>query len=113
MMRWDDKKPIYQQLRDKIVKAIIDGSYVEGEMIPSIRKISTEYQINPLTVSKAYQSLLDDNVIEKRRGLGMLVKAGARQRLLTQEKQYFLKKQWPQIKNKLERLGIDLKELLK
>ena len=113
MMRWDDKKPIYQQLRNKIVEAIIDGSYREGEMIPSIRKISTEYQINPLTVSKAYQSLLNENVIEKRRGLGMLVKAGARHHLLTQEKQYFLKKQWPQIKNKLERLGIDLKELLK
>ncbi len=89
MMRWDEKKPIYHQLRDKIVEAIIDGSYVEGEMIPSIRKISTEYQINPLTVSKVYQSLLDDNFIEKRRGLGMIVKAGARHRLLTQEKNIF------------------------
>lgn len=112
-MRWDDKQPIYQQLKDKIIEAILNGSYAEGEMIPSIRKISTEYQINPLTISKAYQSLVNDQVIKKRRGIGMVVRPGARQRLLAQEREYFLKKQWPEIKIKLQRLGIKPEKLLK
>ena len=112
-MRWDDKQPIYQQVKDKVVAAIIDGSYAEGQMIPSIRKISTEYQINPLTVSKAYQALVEDGVIEKHRGMGMVVKVGARLKLLAEEKDYFIKTEWPNIKSKLERLGIELEELLK
>ena len=91
-MRWDDKQPIYQQLKDKIIAAIMDGSYAEGETIPSIRKISTEYQINPLTVSKAYQSLVDDGVLLKKRGIGMVVTAWARNKLLLQEKKSFSRK---------------------
>lgn len=112
-MRWDDKQPIYQQLKDKVIRAIMDGSYAEGEIIPSIRKISTEYQINPLTVSKAYQSLVEDEVIEKRRGIGMVVREGARSKLIAEERKYFMKIEWPEIKSKLKRLGIELEELMK
>lgn len=112
-MHWDDKQPIYQQLKNKVVDAILEGSYAEGEMIPSIRKISIEYQINPLTVSKAYQSLVDESIIEKRRGMGMVVKAGSRSYLLAQKKRHFLQTEWPEIQTKLQRLGIKIEELLK
>ena len=112
-MRWNDKQPIYQQLRDKIVAAIMDGSYAEGDMIPSIRQISSDYQINPLTVSKAYQGLVADQVIEKRRGMGMIVKKGAQKNLSASEKKQFLKTEWPDIKKKIQSLSIDIEELLK
>lgn len=96
-----------------IAAAIMDGSYPEGKMIPSIRNISTEYKINPITVSKAFQSLVDEGVLEKKRGLGMCVTDGAQQLLLSNEKQTFLESEWPRIKDKIKRLGLDIEELIK
>ena len=112
-MQWNNKQPIYQQLKDKIAVAIMDGSLQEGEAIPSIRQISADYAVNPITVSKAYQGLVDDEVIEKRRGLGMYVKQGAQKALLKLEKQRFLQQEWPQIKQRIGQLGFDIAELLK
>ncbi len=112
-MQWNNKQPIYQQLKDKIATAIMDGTLAEGEPIPSIRQISTDYQVNPITVSKAFQGLVDDEVIEKRRGLGMFVNPGARQALLKLEKQRFLQQEWPDIKQRIHQLGFDVAELLK
>lgn len=111
-MQWNNKQPIYLQLKDAVVTQILDGSIAEGEMIPSIRQISMEYQLNPLTVSKAYQILVDDGIIKKQRGIGMHVIVGARQKLLAYQKQFFLEKEWPLLKQKLARLQIDLKELI-
>ncbi len=110
-MQWNDKQPIYQQLKEKIAAAIMDGDINEGDAIPSIRKVCTDYQINPMTVSKAYQALVDDDIIEKQRGLGMFVKIGARQRLLESEKNHFLDAEWPLILEKIKRLGLNIEEL--
>ena len=112
-MQWHSNTPIYQQLKDKLTAAILDGSFAEGEAIPSIRQVSTEYRVNPITVSKAYQLLVDDNILEKRRGLGMFVKANAQKALLSLEKERFLKNEWPTIKEKVRQLNIDIEELLK
>lgn len=112
-MRWNDKQPIYLQLKDKMIAAIMDGSYAEASVIPSIRQMSAEYRINPLTVSKAYQALVEEGVLEKRRGLGMFVAKGAQHKLLNREKQRFLKDEWPDIKNRMRRLGIILEEIIK
>jgi GntR family transcriptional regulator len=112
-MRWNDKQPIYQQLKEKLTTTILDGSYPEGEAIPSIRQVSADYQINPITVSKAYQELVNDGVLEKRRGLGMFVKTGASNKLLQLETKRFLKDEWPSVKAKIARLGLKLSELLK
>ncbi|MDF1796486.1 MAG: GntR family transcriptional regulator [Coxiellaceae bacterium] len=112
-MQWNNKQPIYQQLKDKIAAAIMDGSLQEGEAIPSIRQVSADYAVNPITVSKAFQGLVDDEVIEKRRGLGMFVRQGAQKALLKLEKQRFLQQEWPQIKQRINQLGFDAAELLK
>ncbi|MDF1654388.1 MAG: GntR family transcriptional regulator [Coxiellaceae bacterium] len=112
-MQWNNKQPIYQQLKDKIAVAIMDGSLQEGEAIPSIRQVSADYAVNPITVSKAFQGLVDDEVIEKRRGLGMYVKQGAQKALLKLEKQRFIQQEWPQIKQRISQLGFDVAELLK
>ena len=110
-MQWTNKQPIYLQLKDKITSQIVDGTIAEGDMITSIRQVSLDYQINPLTVSKAYQALVDDGILKKRRGLGMKVVSGAQKKLLTQQKRQFLEQEWPLLKEKLVRLHIDLKEL--
>lgn len=112
-MKWNDKQPIYQQIRDKIANAILDGSLTEGEAIPSIRQLSSDYQINPLTVSKAYQTLSEEKLISKRRGMGMYVNDGAQAALLQKERQRFIKEELPQLKQKIQRLGFTLAELLK
>jgi GntR family transcriptional regulator len=111
-MEWNNKQPIYLQLKDKVSSQILDGKISEGEMIPSIRQVSMDYQLNPLTVSKAYQSLVDDGIIVKQRGLGMKVIEGAQQKLMEQQRQHFLELEWPQLKEKLQRLNINIKELL-
>ena len=108
---WDDTQPIYRQLRDKIVALIIEGVLQEGEAIPSVRQVASEYRINHLTVSKAYQELVDDGLLQKRRGLGMFVEAGAKQILLTREREKFIETEVPQIKQKMERLGISTEDL--
>jgi GntR family transcriptional regulator len=110
---WNDSQPIYRQLRDRVVAMILDGLLNEGDPLPSVRSVAAEYRVNPLTVLKAYQQLVGEELVETRRGLGMFVKAGARDLLLTGERQKFLAEQWPTIAAKIERLGITPKELMR
>lgn len=110
--RWDDNQPIYWQLREKTIAAILDGSLPEGQPLPSVRQVAVDLQINPLTVSKAYQSLVDDGLVEKRRGVGMFVYEGAREKLMKSERIRFLKDEWPRIAERIEQLGLTLEDLL-
>ncbi|MDT8439833.1 MAG: GntR family transcriptional regulator [Wenzhouxiangellaceae bacterium] len=110
--RWDDNQPIYWQLRRQTVAAMLDGSLAEGDALPSVRQVAVDFQVNPLTVSKAYQSLVDDGIVEKRRGIGMFVVAGAREKLLDSERQKFLAEEWPRIRERIESLGLDPARLL-
>ncbi|HSV62814.1 MAG TPA: GntR family transcriptional regulator [Chthoniobacterales bacterium] len=108
---WNDNQPIYRQLRDRGVHMILDGVLKEGDPLPSVRNVAAEFRVNPLTVLKAYQHLVDENLVEMKRGLGMFVKPGARELLLKGERQKFLKEEWPRIAETIERLGITEKEL--
>jgi len=108
---WSDNQPIYRQLRDRVVAMILEDALKEGDPLPSVRSVAAEYQINPLTVLKGYQSLVDEGLVEKRRGLGMFVKEGARKSLMKNEREQFLKNEWPQILQRIQRLGLDLMEL--
>lgn len=109
---WDDNQPIYWQLREKTVAAILDGTLAEGEPLPSVRQVAVDFQINPLTVSKAYQSLVDDELVDKRRGVGMFVRNGARDQLLKSEREKFLQEEWPRLAARIEQLGLNLEELI-
>src|SRR5215467_9137935 len=109
---WNDNQPIYRQLRDRVVHMILDGVLNEGDPLPSVRNVAADYRLNPLTVLKAYQELADEEMVEKRRGLGMFVKTGARDLLLRGERQKFLKEHWPRVHATIRRLGLDPKELL-
>ena len=109
---WNNSQPIYRQLRDRGVHMILDGVLKEGDPLPSVRNVAAEYRVNPLTVLKAYQQLVDEDLVEKKRGLGMFVKAGARDLLLQGERQKFLTEQWPAIAATIQRLGLTPKELL-
>jgi len=108
---WNDRQPIYRQLRDRGVHMILDGVLKEGDPLPSVRHVAAEYRVNPLTVLKAYQELVDEQLVETRRGLGMFVKAGARDLLLQGERQKFLAEEWPRIFSTIQRLGLTQKEL--
>jgi GntR family transcriptional regulator len=110
---WNDSVPIYRQLRDRVVAMILDGALNEGDPLPSVRQVAADFQINPLTVSKAYQELVDDQLVEKRRGLGMFVNDGAREALLKSERERFLREEWPALFARLQRLGLDLKTLMR
>jgi GntR family transcriptional regulator len=109
---WNDNAPIYRQLRDRVVAMILDGILKQGDALPSVRQVAADFQLNPITVSKAYQELVDDQLVEKRRGLGMYVTEGARDALLHSERERFLREEWPVLRERLERLGLDLKTLL-
>jgi GntR family transcriptional regulator len=109
---WNDSQPIYRQLRDRVVAMILDGLLNEGDPLPSVRSVAAEYRVNPLTVLKAYQQLVAEELVETRRGLGMFVNAGARDLLLKGERQKFLTDRWPAIAATIQRLGITPKELL-
>ena len=109
---WNDKDPIYRQLHDRIVESILEGIFADGEALPSVRQLASEHRINPITVSKALQMLVEDELVEKRRGLGMFVMTGARSRLTELERNRFLEKEWPQICEKISRLGLSSEELL-
>ncbi|MBZ0224111.1 MAG: GntR family transcriptional regulator [Dokdonella sp.] len=109
---WSDSTPIYRQLRDRVVAMILDGVLKPGDPLPSVRQVSGDFQINPITVSKAYQELVDENLVEKRRGLGMYVTDGAPEALLKSERERFLRDEWPALRARLLRLGFDLKQLL-
>ncbi len=109
---WNDSQPIYRQLRDRVVAMILDRVLKEGEPLPSVRNVAAEYRINPLTVLKSYQQLVDEQLVERKRGLGMFVKPGARNLLLEGERQKFLAEQWPRIYATIQRLGLTPEELL-
>lgn len=109
---WNDKEPIYLQLRDRLVELILDGALLEGEPLPSVRQISSEQRINPITVSKAFQLMVDDGLVEKRRGRGMYVVTGAKTRLVELERKKFLQDEWPAILRRIARLGLEADELL-
>src|SRR3954447_26580535 len=108
---WNDSQPIYRQLRDRAVHMILDGVLKEGDALPSVRVVSVENRVNPLTVLKAYQQLVDEQLVEMKRGLGMFVKTGARDVLLKGERQKFLAEEWPRVAEKIERLGLTQSEL--
>ena len=108
---WNDRQPIYRQLRDRGVHMILDGVLKEGDPLPSVRHVAAEYRVNPLTVLKAYQQLVDEQLVEMRRGLGMFVKEGARDLLLKGEREKFLSEEWPQVAATIQRLGLTQKEL--
>jgi len=109
---WNDNQPIYRQLRDRVVHMILEGVLKEGDPLPSVRNVAAEYRVNPLTVLKAYQELVDEELVEKRRGLGMFVKDGAHKSLLKGERQKFLSEHWPRVYATIQRLGLNPKELL-
>ncbi len=109
---WNDSQPIYRQLRDRIVAMILDGVLSEGDPLPSVRNVAAEYRVNPITVLKGYQQLVDEQLVETKRGRGMFINAGARDLLLEAERQRFLTEQWPRIHATIQRLGLSAGELL-
>jgi GntR family transcriptional regulator len=109
---WIDNQPIYRQLRDRVVAMILDGVLKEGDALPSVRNVAADLRVNPLTVLKGYQELVDEQLVEKRRGLGMFVKSGVRDRLLQLERRKFLAEEWPRIQAAIQRLGLTQEELL-
>jgi len=110
---WNDSQPIYRQLRDRVVAMILDGVLKEGDPLPSVRSVAVEYRVNPLTVLKGYQQLVDEQLVESRRGRGMFINAGARDLLLRGERQKFLAEEWPRVHATIQRLGLTPEELLK
>lgn len=109
---WNDAQPIYRQLRDRVVAMMLDGDLREGDSLPSVRQVASDLRVNPLTVLKSYQQLADEQLIEKRRGLGMFVRPGARELLLQDERERFLNNEWPRVVETIQRLGLDHKVLL-
>ena len=109
--KWNEDLPIYRQLRDRVVAMILEGVLGDGDALPSVRNVAAEYRLNPLTVLKGYQELVDEGLVEKKRGRGMFVNEGARARLLKDERQRFLEKEWPTVLSTIERLGLNAAEL--
>jgi GntR family transcriptional regulator len=109
---WSDGQPIYRQLRDRVVAMILDGVLKEGDPLPSVRNVAAEYRVNPITVLKGYQELVDEQLVEMKRGRGMFINTGARNLLLQAERQKFLADQWPRIRATIQRLGLTPEELL-
>jgi GntR family transcriptional regulator len=112
MIMWNNKQPIYQQVKERMIMMIVEGMLPEGEALPSVRQLASDYHLNPLTISKAYQLLLDEGLVEKRRGLGMFVTPGARALALKSEQQHFLHVEWPMILQKIRRLQLNLTTLI-
>lgn len=111
-VQWNDNTPIYRQLKERVVAMILDGVLAEGDALPSVRQVAADYQLNPITVSKAYQELAAENLIDKRRGVGMYVAVGAHEHLLASERERFLNEEWPLLMERIQRLGLDPKRLL-
>lgn len=109
---WNDAQPIYRQLRDRVVALILDGVLKDGDPLPSVRQVATDFRVNPLTVMKGYQQLVDDGLVESKRGRGMFINEGASGRLMEGERERFLKEQWPQVHAKIRRLGLSTQDLL-
>ncbi|HKX56070.1 MAG TPA: GntR family transcriptional regulator [Xanthomonadales bacterium] len=110
--RWNDIEPIYWQLKERTVAMILDGTLAEGDALPSVRAVAADLQLNPITVSKSYQALVDEGLVEKRRGLGMFVCAGAFAQLIASERKRFLKSEWPSTLKRIQQLDLDVHELL-
>jgi GntR family transcriptional regulator len=110
--KWNEDQPIYRQLRDRVVAMILEGVLDDGDALPSVRNVAAEYRLNPLTVLKGYQELVDEGLVEKKRGRGMFVNDGARTQLLKDERRRFIEKEWPVVAATIERLGLDAPELL-
>ncbi len=111
--KWNEDLPIYRQLRDRVVAMILEDVLGDGDALPSVRNVAAEYRLNPLTVLKGYQELVDEGLVEKKRGRGMFVTDGAQKQLLKDERNRFLDKDWPQIVATIERLGLDADQLLR
>ena len=111
-IEWNDGQPIYRQLRERVIAMILDGVLKEGDPLPSVRNVAAEYRLNPLTVLKAYQQLVDEELVETRRGRGMFINAGARNLLLRGEREKFLGEEWPRIYATIQRLGLSAEDLL-
>lgn len=110
---WNDNTPIYRQLKDRVIGMMLDGVLKTGDALPSVRQIAAEYQLNPITVSRAYQELVDEQLVEKRRGIGMYVTEGASEKLLASERERFVREEWPAMVARIRRLGLDLDQLLR
>jgi GntR family transcriptional regulator len=111
-IQWSDGAPIYRQLKERVIAMMLDGVLKPGDALPSVRQVAAEYQLNPITVSRAYQELADEALVEKRRGLGMYVTEEAAKKLLVNERQRFLHEEWPLVLERILRLGLKTEELL-
>jgi GntR family transcriptional regulator len=111
-IQWSDGAPIYRQLKDRVIAMMLDGLLKPGDALPSVRQVAAEYQLNPITVSRAYQELADEALVEKRRGLGMYVTEEAAKKLLASERERFLREEWPLVMERIQRLGLSMQELL-
>lgn len=109
---WSDDLPIYRQLRDRVVAMILEGVLADGDALPSVRNVAAEYRLNPLTVLKGYQELVDEGLVEKKRGRGMYVTEGAQKQLMKDERRRFIEQEWPRIAATIDRLGLDIQSLL-
>ncbi len=109
---WNDNQPIYRQLKERVIEMVLEGVVADGDSLPSVRNVASEYKLNPLTVLKAYQELVDEDLVEKKRGRGMFVKPGASAQLMLNERERFLAEEWPHIQAKVERLGLTSEDLL-
>jgi GntR family transcriptional regulator len=110
--QWDEGQPIYRQLRDRVVAMILEGALRDGDALPSVRQVAAEFRLNPITVLKGYQQLVDEQLIEKRRGLGMFISPGACAALLADERRRFLDTEWPRVRATIQRLGLSAEQLL-
>ncbi|MEC5162680.1 GntR family transcriptional regulator [Janthinobacterium sp. CG_23.3] len=110
---WNDNAPIYRQLKERVIGMLLDGLLKPGDALPSVRQVAADYQLNPITVSRAYQELVDEVLVEKRRGLGMYVTEGARDKLLASERDRFIREEWPAMLERIRRLGLDVDQLLR
>jgi GntR family transcriptional regulator len=108
---WNDNAPIYRQLKERVIGMLLDGVLKPGDALPSVRQVASDYQINPMTVARAYQELVDATLVEKRRGIGMYVTDGARDKLLASERARFIQEEWPALLQRVRRLGLDLEQL--
>lgn len=111
-VQWSDGAPIYRQLKERVVAMMLDGELKPGDALPSVRQVAADYQLNPITVSRAYQELVDEALVEKRRGLGMYMTEGAAEKLLASERERFLTEEWPLVLERITRLGLSLEQLV-
>ncbi len=111
-IQWSDGAPIYRQLKERVIAMMLDGIFKPGDALPSVRQVAADYQLNPITVSRAYQELADENLVEKRRGLGMFMTPEAAQKLRSSERERFLNEEWPAVLERIQRLGLSIDDLL-